>query len=230
MTARPPRGIFVTGTDTEVGKTFVAAALAAALGARGMDVGVMKPVASGCRRVRGKLVSGDAEALLAAAGCEDPLDDVNPVRYAAPLGPSVAARRERRPVNAKRITTAFKRLTTRHEFTIVEGIGGLAVPLSARLDVADLARRMGLPLLIVAADRLGVLNQVLLTLDYARRKGLDVLGVVLNCPARGADASKASNAGELRRRGVEVLARLGYCSSLESAARKLAPLARRIER
>ncbi len=230
MTARAPRGIFVTGTDTGVGKTFVAAALAAALRRAGLDAGVMKPVASGCRRVRGRLVSGDAEILLAAAGCDDSLDDINPVRYAAPLGPSVAARRERRPVNARKILAAFGRLGSRHEFMIVEGVGGLAVPLSARLDVAGLARRMKLPLLVVAADRLGVLNHTLLTLDYARRKGLDVPGAVLNCRARRADASRASNAGELRRRGVEVLARLGYCTSLKGAARKLAPLARRLAR
>lgn len=223
----PGAGLFVTGTDTGAGKTFVAAALARALRARGVEVGVMKPVASGCRRRGGKLVSGDAELLRAAAGSDDPIEEISPIRYAAPLGPSVCARRERRPFEVKKVLAAFRRLSARHEFTVVEGIGGLAVPLSARLDVAGLARRLELPVLIAAADRLGVLSHALLTAGYARRRRLDLLGVVLTCTRKQADASRASNAGELRRQGLDVLARLAHCSPA-AAARRLGELAGRL--
>ena len=223
-----PRGVFITGTDTGAGKTFAAAALVRAMCKLGVDVGVMKPVASGCRRLRGRLVSEDAEVLLAAAGCPESPEEVTPFRYRAPLGPSVAAQLEKRPFRQKRALAVFRKLSKRHDFMVVEGIGGLAVPLSARLDVADLARALGLPMIIVAADRLGVLNHVMLTADYARRKKLNCLGVVLNRPAPAADTSRRTNAAELKRQGVTVLARLGFCRSVKSAALALGPLARRL--
>jgi dethiobiotin synthetase len=229
VSRRNTSGVFVTGTDTGVGKTFVAAALVAALKRAGVDVGVMKPIASGCRRIRGELVPDDARELLAAAKCDDPLEEVSPVRFAAPLGPSVAARSERRGIRLTSITSAYRRLRGRHDFMVVEGIGGLAVPLSKKADVAELARRMGLPLLVVAADRLGVLNHTLLTLDYARERGLELLGVVLSRAGRGRDPSCATNAAELARLGVPILARVPHCRSRAAAARKLAGLARRLQ-
>jgi dethiobiotin synthetase len=222
------RGVFVTGTDTGVGKTFVSCALARALARRGVRVGVMKPVASGCRRHGGSLISEDAEELLAASGSGDRHEEVCPLRFAAPLGPSVAARLERRRVRMAPVMAAFGRLRRRHQFLIVEGVGGLAVPLSARSDVAGLARRLRLPLLVVAADRLGVLNHTVLTLEYARRAGLEVRGVVLNRPRAGGDSSRRSNAAELRRRGVPLLTVLGHCRSPRGAAGRLAALARRL--
>ncbi|MHC4915784.1 MAG: dethiobiotin synthase [Planctomycetota bacterium] len=222
------RGVFVTGTDTGVGKTFVAAALAGAMAEAGADVGVMKPVASGCRRVRGVLVSDDARELARAAGLGEVPEDCCPVRYAAALGPSVAARREGRPVSLRRVMAAFRRLRRRHEFLIVEGVGGLAVPLTARTDVADMAAAMGLPLVVVAADRLGVLNHTLLTLELAARRNLRVAGVILNRPVARGDASRRGNAAELRRLGVPVVARVGYCRSPAGGARQLARLARRL--
>jgi dethiobiotin synthetase len=222
------RGVFVTGTDTGVGKTFVAAALVGALRRLGVDVGVMKPVASGCIRRGAELVCEDAELLRAAAGSRDPAGAVCPIRFAAPLGPSVAARLERRRVDLRRVGTELRRLRAAHNFMVVEGVGGLAVPLGRRSDVADMASATGLPLVIVAADRLGVLNHALLTVEYAGRKGLDVAGVILNRPDRRRDASQAGNADELRRLGVPLLARLGFCSSRASATRRLAGVARRL--
>ncbi len=222
------RGLFVTGTDTDVGKTFVAAALARAMSESGVDVGVMKPVASGCVRRGGVLVSEDAEVLVAASGSDSVMDDVSPLRFAAPLGPTVAARRAGQRVDLRKVAVALARLKAQHEFLIVEGVGGLGVPLTRRTDVADLAKRVGLPLLIVAADRLGVLNHTWLTLDYAQRKGLDVAGVILNRVSRQRDASRADNAEELRRMGVPLLGVLQFCPSLRAAARPLGKLARRL--
>jgi len=221
-------GIFVTGTDTGVGKTFVAAALARAMCGLGIDVGVMKPVASGCVSRRGAMVSDDAEILTGAACVDDPDEDVCPLRFALPLGPSVAARREGRRLDLRKVHAALGRLRRRHEFLIVEGVGGLAVPLNGRKDVADLARETKLPLLVVAADRLGVLNHTALTLEYARTKRTEVAGVVLTTVDPSRDVSRTDNPAELRRMGVPLLAKLGFCRSIEGAARQLKPLARRL--
>lgn len=170
-------GVFVTGTDTDVGKTFVAAGLAAALRRRGVDVGVMKPVATGR--------SKDAQRLLKASGASDPLDLVNPIHLKAPLSPHLAARREGTRVELWRIDRAFKTLGSRHEFVIVEGAGGLLVPIRDDFTMADLAKRLGLPLLIVARDALGTINHTLLTVEAARSRGLNVEGVVVNRPRPG---------------------------------------------
>jgi len=166
------KGVFVTGTDTEVGKTFVAAGVAAALKRRGVDVGVMKPVATGR--------SDDARQLLKASGSRDPLDLVNPVHFKAPLSPHLAAKREGARADLRSIDRAFATLSSRHEFMIVEGAGGLLVPIRDGFTMADLAKRLRLPLLIVARDALGTINHATLTVEAARSRGLKVLGVVVN--------------------------------------------------
>ena len=164
--------IFVTGTDTDVGKTFVACGIAAALKRRGVDVGVMKPVASGRAE--------DAHALILAAGVDDPLDLVNPVRFKDPISPHLAARRERRRIDLRSIDRAYRELRRRHDVLIVEGAGGLLVPIRDGFTMADLAKRWGAPLLIVARDALGTINHTTLTVEAARRRALKVLGVVVN--------------------------------------------------
>ena len=181
-------GLFITGTDTGVGKTLIAAGLAAWCRARGIDVGVMKPIATGGR------VSADAVQLARAAGVVDPPALINPVCFREPLAPFVAAQRAGASIRWSAIRRAFRQLQRRHRFLIVEGIGGLLVPLSRRRTVADLIRLMDLPVLIVARRRLGTLNHTLLTVQEARRQGLRVLGVVLNAadpPTRDRDARLA---------------------------------------
>lgn len=165
-------GFFVTGTDTNVGKTFAACGIAAALRRRGVDVGVMKPVASGA--------ADDALALIKASGVDDPLDLVNPIRLKDPLSPHLAAKREGKVIDLRRIDKAWKELASRHEVVIVEGAGGLLVPIRDGFTMADLAKRMELPLLIVARDALGTINHATLTVEAARSRGLKVLGVVVN--------------------------------------------------
>ena len=178
------RGIFVTGTDTGVGKTIVACAVAAWARARGIDVGVMKPVATGgiARQVGGgrRWVSEDALLLAGAVGSRDPLPLINPVCFREPLAPLAAAQRAGTAIALRQICSAFRALSARHEFVVVEGVGGLLVPLTVRLTLADLAKRLGLPLVIVARAGLGTLNHTLLTLRCARELGLEVRGVVLN--------------------------------------------------
>ena len=173
------RGIFVTGTDTGVGKTVVAATLARLLRQRGVNVGVMKPVTSGCLERDGGLVSEDAELLAWAAGVEVDAD-VAPYRLQAPIAPSVAAAREGVTVSFAAIRAAYRRLAERHEFVIVEGAGGLMVPLAGGLLVADLVTALGLPLLVVARPGLGTVNHTVLTCFTAKQLGLDLRGTVLN--------------------------------------------------
>jgi dethiobiotin synthetase len=175
-----PKGIFVTGTDTGVGKTITAAAIARYLHVQGVGVGVLKPVTSGALESGGKLVSEDAELLCWAAKCTAPAGDVSPYLLREPFAPSEAARRDGVTIRYERIRESFDRLAEQHEFLIVEGAGGLLVPLAEDLLVADLAKRLHLPLLIVAKPDLGTVNHTLMTCECARSRGIDILGVVIN--------------------------------------------------
>ena len=193
------RGLFVTGTDTGVGKTLVASALAAWCRRQGIDVGVMKPIATGERRT----IASDARRLAQAAEVSDPWPLINPVCYRDPLAPAVAAQRAHRPVRLAAVVRAFRELSRRHDVMIVEGIGGLLVPLSRRTTVGEMIRLLDLPLLIVARRRLGTLNHTLLTVEHARRAGLAVAGVALNAadpPAAdpGARLAERTNPDALR--------------------------------
>ena len=196
--------MFVTGTDTGVGKTFVAAGLAAALKRRGVDVGVMKPVATGR--------SGDARALLKASGSRDPIDLVNPIHLEAPLSPHLAAKLQETRVDLAKICRAFKVLAERHDVLIVEGAGGLLVPIRDGFTMADLAKRLGLPLLIVARDSLGTINHATLTMEAARSRGLEVMGVVVNRlrPGRPDLAERLNPEAIARAARVAVLASLPW--------------------
>ena len=192
MTQTP--GLFVTGTDTGVGKTVVACALLAALRARGRDVAAMKPVETGV----GPAGPEDALALRRAAGSAEALDEVCPQRFALPAAPSVAAAAEGRRVSLDAILASYRGLRARHECVVVEGAGGLLVPLEPGVDMADLAARMRLPLIVVARGALGTINHTLLTLEAAERRGLRLAGVVVSSPAPLSDADEA-NLAALRR-------------------------------
>ena len=175
-----PAGIFITGTDTEIGKTVVAGGLAAALKAAGVNVGVMKPIASGGIEHKGSLVSEDAIFLKHAAQVDDALDLINPICLRHPLAPSVAAEIEGVSINLRQIDGAFAELCQRHEFIVVEGVGGIAVPICEEMLVADMAQHFQLPLLIVARPNLGTINHTVLTVEFARFHSLELRGIVLN--------------------------------------------------
>jgi len=182
----PVPTLFVTATDTEVGKTALAAGLAALLARRGRNVGVMKPFASGCQDVEGRLVSADGLCLARAAGTDDPHHLICPVRLRHPLAPVAAAELEGRTLDLAPVHHAAQELARRHDSLIVEGIGGIMVPLCGDRLVADLAVEFGAPLLIVARAGLGTINHSLLTVAYARSRGLDVAALLLNSPAASA--------------------------------------------
>lgn len=177
--------ILITGTDTGVGKTLVSAGLAAELRRRGVDVGVMKPFATGGRSVQGRLVSDDALFLRSAAGVDDPLDLINPSCLKPPLAPSMAAEVSGAKIDLGKVRAAYRTLARKHRTLIVEGVGGLLVPLLRGLTVADFAKKLQLPLVIVTRPALGTLNHTALTVLAARSHGLKVLGLVVNAAQPG---------------------------------------------
>lgn len=173
-------GIFIAGTDTGVGKTFVACGLAALLKQSGYSVGVMKPAETGCEQRDDKLIPVDAVRLKEAAGCDEPVEKICPYALPEPLAPSIAAERRAVKIDIDRLINVYEEIRARHDVTVVEGAGGLMVPLLASYTYADFARVLNIPILVVAANRLGAINHLLLTLEHAACKGLRVLGYVLN--------------------------------------------------
>lgn len=181
------KGVFITGTDTGVGKTRVSLALIAGWRAAGLRVGVMKPCETGCEEVEGGatggpagLVPADAAALLAAAGADLSLDEVCPFRFRAPMAPAEAAALEGGAFSIERAVEVFQGIRARHDVTLVEGAGGLIVPYEGERTTADLVRAMDIPVVVVARIGLGTINHTCLTVDRARGEGLDVLGVIFN--------------------------------------------------
>jgi len=174
------RGLLVTGTDTEVGKTLIAGAIARELKRHGRDVEVFKPVATGCRRSGGELFSADAGFLAACSESRRLLSEITPVRYALAVAPNVAAQRQRKPVDLEAIFREYRRLEGACDAVVVEGVGGLLCPISDDFWVIHLAKMLALPVVIVARAGLGTINHTLLTLYAARSAGLNVAGVVIN--------------------------------------------------
>jgi dethiobiotin synthetase len=171
---------FVTGTDTGVGKTLVSCTLLHALVGQGLCAVGMKPVASGCRREGGQLVSEDVELLRAAGSLRLPLAQINPYAFEPPLAPHIAAAQAGTTISLSEIASAFKALTAQADVVVVEGVGGFRVPLNGREDTADLVVLLGLPVILVVGLRLGCINHALLTAEAIARRGLNLAGWVAN--------------------------------------------------
>ena len=204
--------LFITGTDTGVGKTFVACALAVALRARGRRVTVMKPIETG---VDGE--PEDARCLREAAADPAPLEAICPIRLRAPLAPTIAAVREGATIDVDALVRLIARRAAEADVLLVEGAGGLLVPIAGRTTYLELAERCRLPVLIVGANRLGTINHCALTAGVARAAGLDVRGFVLSQPTAETDASAATNAeaiGTLT--GLPCLGVLPHCAASEA--------------
>lgn len=210
------RGLFITGTDTGVGKTAVAGALAAALRRRGLDVGVAKPVATGGVRRSGRLVSTDAQFLRAVAGVEDAVDEICPLVFEMPASPEVAARSEGRTIAPEVLRSAIASLARRHDYLLVEGIGGWRVPIAQGFTVRELAVELRLPVLVVARAGLGTINHTTLTVEAVQAARLVVAGVVLvECAGDGEDPTSGTNAREIEKlTGVEVLGMVPFDDGL----------------
>ena len=175
-----PRGFFITGTDTGVGKTRVACALLHAFAARGLRVIGMKPVAAGAQRVDGVWVNEDVEQLLAASNVSAPRELINPYCFAPPIAPHLAAALENKVIENKYLVECFQRLSVLADKVVVEGAGGFCIPLNDHATSADLARQLALPVVLVVGMRLGCLNHALLTAEAIRARGLTLAGWVAN--------------------------------------------------
>ncbi|MCP4716689.1 MAG: dethiobiotin synthase [Deltaproteobacteria bacterium] len=171
---------FITGTDTGVGKTMVSGALARRLSLSGRRVGVLKPVETGCAAPHGSLVPADAVYLKEMAACPEEIEKICPYRFSEPLAPWVAATRVQAAIDPEIIIAAFQDMAGRYDDVLVEGAGGLMVPLTGKVFMADLVRALNIPLIIVARLGLGTINHTLLSVRQAIRCGIRVAGVVLN--------------------------------------------------
>ena len=174
------KGFFITGTDTGVGKTIIAGALIKVLCHLGVKTGAMKPVETGCVREGEILLPSDGMFLKQMAQMQEPVTQVSPCCFESPLAPLAASELEKKSVSVIAIKKAFYSLYTNYDAVIVEGIGGLMVPLKTNYFVVDLAKEIGLPLIVVAKPGLGSINHVMLTVNYALKEGLQVAGIILN--------------------------------------------------
>ena len=208
------KGFFITGTDTGVGKTFVTAGIVSALREKGANVGVMKPVETGCPEKNGRLEPQDAFFLKKMSGVDDDIDLINPYRFKAPLAPAAASRVEDKTVELNRIKECYDKLASRHSMMFVEGAGGLLAPINENKTIADLIKLLNLPLIIIAASRLGAINHTLLTVRYAKSAGIDVKGIILNYPSLAIDETLSTNQAEIKRlANIPVLGELPFCDA-----------------
>jgi dethiobiotin synthetase len=174
-------GVFITGTDTDVGKTSVAAGIAWSMRKKGIDIGVMKPFATGDRKYSSQYRSVDVSMLAKAADTKDPDHELNPFFSTIPTAPYTVTMIERsKTVDLSHIYRSYLKLASKHKFMVVEGIGGIFVPLTKKKCVADFATQINLPVIIVARSRIGMVNQVLLTLRACYNYHLTVMGIIIN--------------------------------------------------
>ena len=200
-----PARIFVSGTDTEVGKTVVTRGIVGALVRRGLDVAAAKPVESGAERIDGRLVPADARALLAASGRDEEIADVCAYCFPDPVSPHLAAARVGERIREAPVLDLLERRSRGADVVVAEGAGGLLVPLSDELLYVDLIARTGFSLVVVSPNVLGAINATLLTIEAARRRGIEVAGVVLN----RTPPTELGNAAAIARHGrVRILGEL----------------------
>ncbi len=223
-------GYFVTGTDTGVGKTLFAAALTAALARRGLRVAVMKPIASGAIRTADGLRSEDALALLAAASVAAPYETVNPYCFLPPISPHIAAAHAGVRIDLRALRTRYDELAATADCVVVEGAGGWLAPVAQDVFMADIARVLEVPVILVVGMRLGCLNHALLTRESIRAHGASLAGWVANAidPAM---ACAEENRATLRAWFGEPLADIpalgsaGMLPEVSAAAARLMPRA-----
>ncbi|HET9106086.1 MAG TPA: dethiobiotin synthase [Steroidobacteraceae bacterium] len=221
------KGIFVTGTDTGVGKTVVSAALTRALAARGIRVAVMKPVASGSDATPQGLRNSDALALMAAANFGAAYDIVNPYCFAPPISPHIAAREAGVEIDLALLRSRFDALAGSSDYVIVEGAGGWLAPIGDAAAMADLAAALALPVLLVVGLRLGCLNHALLTRESLRTRGAAFAGWIANAIDPDFERAAENLATLTARLGGPPLAHVPYLEqdgdalALHEAARKL---------
>jgi dethiobiotin synthetase len=217
------KGFFITGTDTGVGKTIITAALIKAAHILGFSACGMKPIETGCRRTENKegnnsLIPSDGTFLREITGTGESIDLITPIRFENPLAPLPASEIEDKPIDLDKIKTAYKELSNKYDVIIVEGIGGLLVPIKRDHFVIDLAKDFGLPIIVVSKPGLGTINHTMLTVNYAIKEGFDVAGIIINY-TRPPESTLAENTNpEIIKRlsPVPVIGTFPYLKDLES--------------
>lgn len=195
------KGIFITGTDTEIGKTTIARSLALISRNNGCDVGVMKPFATGKRVYSTKYKSKDSALLAKAAQVKDLDEEINPFFYSVPTAPFTASKiQSKKEPSVEDALRIYQKLAAKHDFMIVEGIGGIMVPLTNKHYVAHFAKLLGLPTVIISGSKLGTINHTLLTVKACRDFGLDILGIIIN--------GMPSEASQLKTQTIETISEL----------------------
>ena len=217
----PAFSCFVTGTDTEIGKTLVSGALLHALGQAGVRAAGMKPVAAGAEERDGVLRNEDVDFLYEAAPLKLPRELTTPYLFRTPAAPHIAAALECQPIEPRRIVAAYEQVRAQAEAVVVEGVGGWRVPLTNSYDTSDLARQLGLPVILVVGLRLGCINHALLTAEAIAARGLRLAGWVANTvdPAMGhADGNVEAIAARLDAPLLGRVPRLAQPSAAAAAA------------
>jgi dethiobiotin synthetase len=229
------RGFFITGTDTGVGKTIITAALIRAISLLGIRVCGMKPIETGCGKsgFRGHLpgaeefrakervlIPSDGIFLKEIAQMDDPIDLVTPVRFESPLAPLPASEIENIPVDIEKIKSAYVQLSKKYEAVMVEGIGGLFVPIKRDCFVLDLAKDFGLPVIVVSRPGLGTINHTMLTVNCATKEGLTVAGIIINFsqPSDGSRAEETNPAVLRQISNIPILGIFPYLEKIESSS------------
>jgi len=174
------KGYFITGTDTGVGKTVVTACLLTIYRKHGINTGIMKPIETGVNQKCSSEANSDAKFLLTISGNQDPIEEVSPIRLKPTASPLQATKITGQIVDISLILENFHRLQAKHDRMLVEGIGGLLVPLTVNYSVSDLIKDMNLPLIIVSRFSLGTINHTLLTVKAAQETGVEIAGIILN--------------------------------------------------
>jgi dethiobiotin synthetase len=222
--------LFVTGTDTGVGKTVVSTALARAFRDRGLRVGVLKPVETGWPASPGAEVATDGGRLREAAGDPESLAEIVPVRLAEPLAPAVAAERAGVRIDVDDLVERAREKARRVDLLLLEGAGGLLVPLAPARTTLDLVAALGATVLVVAGNRLGVINHTLLTVERLAAANVPIVGVVLNRLGSSAGLAESLNPGSLERLlGPRYLGELPWLGDRADAASAAAALSRTID-
>jgi dethiobiotin synthetase len=178
--SKKAKGFFITGTDTGVGKTVISVALIKAAGLLGFRAGGMKPLETGCLKEGDVLIPSDGMFIKTMAHMEENIKNISPCCFENPLAPLPASEIEGIPVELTNIRSAYIHLVRNYDVVIIEGIGGLLVPIKRDYFFIDLARDFGLPLIVVSRPGLGTLNHTMLTVNYAIKEGLDVAGIIIN--------------------------------------------------
>ncbi len=225
------KGLFITGTDTGVGKTLVTGGLARTLKNQGITPGVMKPVETGCKQQKGRRIPRDGSFLKFMAQAGEPLEEIVPYRLLAPLAPYVAAEKEKILIEIPKIVHQYRQISSRCSFTLVEGAGGLLVPVTGKHFMIDLIAKLNLPVLLVGRLGLGTLNHTLLSLACLKQRQIPVIGIVMNDPDDCRDQAAHSNPSILQQFSpVPVLGKIPYDKGLQPSRAKGKQIAETVAR